>query len=114
MLSAVGLYASISYTVSQRTREIGIRIALGATSPGIRRLVVSDGLRLVAAGIALGVVAALAATRSLRALLYGVSSGDAATFASITLLVALIAFAASVIPARRATRIDPVEALRAD
>ncbi|HTE47876.1 MAG TPA: FtsX-like permease family protein, partial [Gemmatimonadaceae bacterium] len=113
-LSAIGLYGVIAYNVGQRTREIGIRIALGATPRGIGKLVVNDGLRLVAFGIAFGVVAAIASARSLRALLYGVSSTDTATFVAITLLVMLIAFAASVIPARHATRIDPVEALRAE
>jgi len=113
-LSAIGLYGVIAYNVSQRTREIGIRIALGATPRGIGRLVVNDGLRLVALGIALGILASIASARSLRALLYGVSANDTATFVAITLLVMLIAFAASVIPARRATRTDPVEALRAD
>jgi predicted permease len=113
-LSAIGLYGVIAYNVSQRTREIGIRIALGATPRGIGRLVVSDGLRLVGLGIALGILASIASARSLRALLYGVSATDTATFAAITLLVMLIAFAASVVPARRATKIDPVDALRAD
>jgi hypothetical protein len=114
VLSVVGLYASIAYSVSQRTREFGIRIALGATSREIGKLVVGDGFRVVAAGIVLGIVVSMASTRSLSALLYGVSSADGVTFVGITLLVAVIALAASVIPARRATRIDPTDALRAD
>jgi len=114
VLSIVGLYGSIAYTVTQRTREIGIRIALGATSKGIATLVIGDGVRLLALGLILGVATALASTRALTSLLYGVSSVDPLTFVAIALLVVIITTAASLAPARRAAQIDPVDALRAD
>ena len=114
VLTVVGLYASIAYTVSQRTREIGIRIALGASSSAVSRLVLADGLRLAVAGLAAGALIAAAATRALSSLLYGVEPTDLPTFAAIALLVAAITLAASWIPARRAVRVDPVDALRAE
>ena len=114
VLAVVGLYASIAYTVSQRTREIGIRIALGASSRAVSRLVLADGVRLVAAGLAAGALIAAAATRALSGLLYGVEPTDPPTFAAIALLVAATTLAASWIPARRAVRVDPVDALRAE
>ena len=114
VLTVVGLYASIAYTVSQRTREIGIRIALGASSRAVSRLVLADGLRLAVAGLAAGALIAAAATRALSSLLYGVEPTDPATFAAIAFLVAAITLAASWIPARRAVRVDPVDALRAE
>jgi hypothetical protein len=114
VLSVVGLYGSIAYTVSQRTREIGIRIALGATPRAVTSLIVEDGVRLVVAGLVIGTVTAAASTRALTSLLYSVEAGDPSTFVTIGLVVALIAVAASYLPARRAVRIDPVDALRAD
>jgi putative ABC transport system permease protein len=114
VLSIVGLYGSIAYSVSQRTREIGIRIALGATSQSVTGLVISDGLRLAAIGLAVGVATALAASRALSTLLYAVSADDPATFVAIAILVGVVALAASYVPARRATRVDPVNALRSD
>jgi hypothetical protein len=114
VLSVVGLYGSIAYTVSQRTRELGIRIALGASSRAVTRLVVGDGVRLVFVGLIIGVATAVASTRTLASLLYAVSSGDLATFLVIAVLVTAIALAASYVPARRAARIDPVDALRLD
>ena len=114
VLSVVGLYGSIAYTVSQRTREIGIRIALGATPRAVMGLVLSDGVRLALFGVTIGLAAAGATTRALTSLLYAVTPGDPVTFVVIGGLVALIALLASYIPARRAVRIDPVEALRAD
>jgi ABC-type antimicrobial peptide transport system permease subunit len=114
VLTVVGLYASIAYTVSQRTHEIGIRIALGASSRAVSQLVLADGVRLAVAGLAAGALIAAAATRALSSLLYGVEPTDLPTFATIALLVAAITLAASWIPARRAVRVDPVEALRAE
>jgi hypothetical protein len=114
VLAAVGLYGVIAYGVSQRTREIGVRIALGAEPRRVVMQVVGDGLRLAAGGLALGIAAAAAATRVLEGMLYGVSSADPLTFAAIALLVAAIAVVASYLPARRVLRVDPTEALRAD
>jgi ABC-type antimicrobial peptide transport system permease subunit len=114
LLAIVGLYGSIAYTVSQRTREIGIRIALGASAVNVSRLVLEDGLRLAAFGLAIGVSVAMASTRALSRLLYDVRPADPATYAAIAVLVAGVALAASYLPARRAARVDPVDALRAD
>jgi predicted permease len=114
VLSAVGLYGVIAYSVTQRTREIGVRVALGADARSVRRLVVGGGLRLTTLGIVIGIAAATASTRVLASLLYGVSPADPVSFTAIVVLVMTIALAASYIPARRATRIDPMEALRAD
>jgi hypothetical protein len=114
VLSAVGLYGVIAYSVTQRTREIGVRVALGADAASVRRLVVGDGLRLTTVGVVLGVVAAAVSTRVLAHLLYGVGPLDPTSFVAIVGLVVAIAFVASWVPARRAVRIDPTEALRAD
>jgi len=114
ILSGVGLYGVIAYSVTQRTREIGVRVALGADARSVRRLVVGGGLRLTALGIVLGTAAAAASTRALASLLYGVSPVDPLSFSAIALLVMAIALAAAYVPARRATLIDPTEALRAD
>ena len=114
LLAVVGLYGSIAYSVSQRTREIGIRIALGASSNAVTRLVVADGVRLAVLGLGIGLAVAIAATRALRGLLYAVSTSDPATFGMIAILVAIVALAAAYLPARRAARVDPVDALRAD
>jgi len=114
VLSAVGLYGSISYSVGQRTREIGVRVALGADARAITGLVVGDGFRLAAAGAVLGGIGAAVATRTLKTMLYGVTASDPLTLAAIALLVVGIALLAVYVPARRAARIDPTEALRAD
>jgi putative ABC transport system permease protein len=114
VLSAVGLYGVIAYSVTQRTREIGVRVALGADSRSVERLVVSAGLRLSAIGLVVGLGAALASTRMLSGLLYGVSPADPASFVAIALLVVAVALLASWLPARRAVRIDPISALRAE
>jgi putative ABC transport system permease protein len=114
ILSAVGLYGVIAYSVTQRTREIGVRVALGADARSVRQLVVGGGVRLAALGVAIGIVAALGTTRLLSSLLYRVSPVDPVSFGSIAGLVVVIAVAASYVPARRAVRIDPMEALRAD
>jgi len=114
VLAVVGLYASIAYTASQRTREIGIRMALGASSRGVMRLVLTDGARLALIGLVIGIGTAAIASRALAGLLYGVTVRDPATFVGTGTLVALVALGASYFPARRAARIDPVDALRAD
>ena len=113
VLSAVGIYGVISYVVAQRRGEIGIRIALGARPTAVSTLVVRQSLALASIGVAIGVVAALATTRLLGALLFGVSPTDPVVLASATVLLLLLAGIASYAPARRASRVDPVEALRA-
>ena len=111
VLGAVGIYGVISYIVSQRTREIGIRMALGAERSGVSRMVVAQGMRIAAIGVALGVLGALAATRLMTALLFGVESHDPATFAGLSLFLLAVAALASYIPARRAASVSPVQAL---
>ena len=114
LLALIGIYGLIAYSLAQRTREVGIRRALGAQHRDILRLVVGQGLGLALAGVAVGVGGAVALTRVMTGLLFHVSATDPATFAGIALLFILVALAASYIPARRATRIDPMEALRVD
>ena len=113
-LASVGIYGVLSYLVGRRTQEIGIRLALGATRADVLRLIVGHGMALAAAGIAIGLFGAWAIARLLGALLYGVSPHDPATFAAIAALVAAVAFAASYLPGRRAARVDPMLALRAE
>jgi ABC-type antimicrobial peptide transport system permease subunit len=112
VLAAVGIYGVVAFSVTQRRREIGIRIALGADQSAVLRLIVRHGALLAIAGIAFGMLAALAATRVLRALLFGVAPSDPLTLASVVALLGLAALAASWIPARRAARLDPSTALR--
>ncbi len=112
LLSSVGIYGVLSYVVAQRTRDIGIRMALGATPGLVMRDVLWYGLRLTGIGLAIGLAGALGAARFLSSLLYGVRSTDAITFAAISFILALVALIASYIPARRATRVDPMVALR--
>ena len=113
-LSAVGLFGVIAYSVTQRTREIGVRVALGANPSAVARLVIGAGLQLSLIGVGTGVVGAFIGTRMLASLLYGVQPGDAATFGAVGALVLAIALLASWLPARRALRIDPIDALRAN
>lgn len=114
VLAAVGLYGVLAWTVRQRTRELGIRIALGADPRRVHRLVVQRGMVLAAGGTVIGLLAALAGTRVLVAMLYEVSPVDPLTFAVAAAVLLAVAFAASILPARRATRVDPVVALRAE
>ena len=114
LLGAVGLYGVLSYVVAGRTREIGVRMALGATAQAVRRMVVAQGARVVVVGIALGVPAALAASRALGSLLYGVAPMDAPIYLTMSTLMLAIGLLASYVPARRASRVDPCESLRSD
>jgi predicted permease len=112
ILGAVGLYGVIAYSVSQRTREIGIRVALGAERRHVLSLVLNEGMLVIFAGLAIGLAASLLLTRFLASLLFGVRPTDPLTFASVALLLAGVALAACYVPARRAMRVDPVRALR--
>jgi putative ABC transport system permease protein len=114
VLATVGLYGVIAYSVSQRTREMGIRLALGADRPSVLRLVMSQGARLTLIGLLAGLAGAAALTRVMTGMLYGVTPLDPPTFALVGLVLGLVAVLASYFPARRATRVDPVVALRAE
>jgi len=112
VLAGVGVYGVMSYSVSQRTNEIGIRVTLGAQPDDVFKTIVGEGLRLALLGVGVGLVAALALTRLLQTFLYNISTSDPLTFCSVALLLTLVALAASYFPARRATRVDPMVALR--
>ena len=112
LLSSVGIYGVLSYVVAQRTRHIGIRMALGATPAQVMRDVLWYGVRLTSVGLALGLAGAVAGTRVLSSLLYGVKPTDPLTFLIISLLLAAVALLACYVPARRATKVDPLVALR--
>jgi ABC-type antimicrobial peptide transport system permease subunit len=114
VLGAVGVYGVVSCSVAQRTREFGVRMALGATPGLVLGLVLKRGAAIAAGGVAVGLAAAYAGTRTLSVLLYGVSPTDVLTFAAAPVLLAGIALMATWIPARRAVRTDPLHALRAD
>ena len=112
LMAAMGIYGVISYLVAQRTREMGIRLALGAQRRDLLKLVLGQGVRLTMFGVAAGLTLALALTRFLSSMLYGVSAADPITFASIALLFVGVALTASYLPARRAMKVDPITALR--
>jgi putative ABC transport system permease protein len=114
LLAALGIYGVIAYGVSQRTREIGVRVALGATPRDVLRLVVGQGVRMAAAGLGLGLLVSLAATRLMRSMLFGVGPSDPLTLAAVLAVLGAVALLASYLPARRAARTDPLQALRAE
>ncbi|MBX3277724.1 MAG: ABC transporter permease [Acidobacteria bacterium] len=114
LLAGVGIYGVLAYSVAQRTGEFGVRAALGAQSRDVLKLVIGQGMKLVIIGLAIGLAASLALTRTIKTLLFGVSATDPATFAAIALLLTLAALPACFVPARRATKVDPIVALRSE
>ena len=114
VLAAVGIYGVLSYTVAQRTRELGIRMALGAEPKSVMRLVVGQAMTPALIGVGLGLAGAWGATRLMSSLLFGVSATDPITFIAVALFLLAVAAAASWVPARRATKVDPLIALRAE
>ncbi len=114
MLAVAGIYGVMAYGVAQRTREIGVRMALGARPWDVLGLILGQGLRTILIGIVVGAAGALAITRAIQSLLFGVEPTDPLTFVAVTALLATVATLACYIPARRATRISPTQALRAD
>ena len=114
LLAAIGLYGAIAYSAAQRTREFGIRIALGAQTPDVLRQVLREGVLLGVLGLAIGLVIAVATTRVLRSQLFGVTPTDPLSFMIVSVLLLTVAIMASYFPARRATRVDPIVALRSE
>ena len=114
LLAAMGVYGVMSCLVSQNTHDIGMRIALGARPANILGLVVRQGMQLAAIGIVGGLIGAVVLTRVMASLLFGVTANDPVTFSAVVMILAAVAFSATVIPARRATRIDPMVALRGE
>ena len=112
LLAVIGLYGLMSYSVQLRSQEIGIRMALGAVPSDVRNLALVEGLRLALAGVALGVGAALVLTRLMSSLVFGITTSDPGVFAAVAILLTSVALAAAVIPAHRATRLSPLDAVR--
>ena len=113
-IAAIGIYGVLAYSVTQRTREIGLRMALGAPRAGVLRLIIGEGMAVGVVGIAAGLAASFALSRALSSLLFAVPAHDPATFATVAAALTLVALAACAIPARRASRVDPMIALRED
>jgi len=112
VIAAVGIYGVLAYAVTQRTREIGLRMALGATPGGVLRQIVGEGMAVVAIGIAIGLAGGVALGTTISSLVFGVTVRDPATYAGVAIVLAVVALAACAIPARRAARVDPMIALR--
>ena len=112
LLASIGLYAVMAYIVRQRTREFGIRIAVGATAGEVVSMTIREGMLLVTAGIAIGLILARVLTSALETLLFGISDTDAPTFIGVAVILSVVALCACYLPARRASRVDPVAALR--
>jgi putative ABC transport system permease protein len=114
LLAALGIYGVLAYFVAERTREIGVRVALGAQTRDVMKMVMKQGMRLTLFGIGIGLIGGFALARLMKSLLFGVSANDPLTFAAVATLLALVAMLACYIPARRATKVDPVVALRCE
>lgn len=114
ILGAVGLYGVLSYVVAERTREIGVRMALGARAEQVRTMVVAQGARVVGAGVVIGIAVALASTRALSSLLFGVQAVDAAVYVGMSVMMVAVGLLATYLPARRASKVDPMESLRGE